>query len=273
MKENYIAKKEQLLACLEEYAKLDLILAFSGGVDSSILLKMCVEAAKLYGSKVYGVTVHTKLHPSGDLVIARKVCEEAGAIHKVIYADELMEAGIINNPVNRCYLCKKCIFVKIKELAEELGVTTILEGTNEDDLHVYRPGIQALKELEIVSPLAACGITKEEVRMLAREYNVSVANRPSTPCMATRFPYGTTLDYDQLKKVEEGEKWLSARGYYNVRLRVHGEIVRIEVDEKDFDKIMADRHEIINEMKHLGYPYVTLDLEGFRSGSMDIHTL
>ncbi|MDO4977334.1 MAG: ATP-dependent sacrificial sulfur transferase LarE [Eubacteriales bacterium] len=261
------------MTCLSEYATSDVVLAFSGGVDSNILLKMCVEAAKPFGSKVYGVTVHTKLHPSGDLAIAKRVCEETGAIHKVIYADELMEAGIQDNPINRCYLCKKCIFVKIKEMAEELGVTKILEGTNEDDLHVYRPGIQALKELKIISPLADCMITKREVRELAREYGISVADRPSTPCMATRFPYGATLDYDQLKKVEEGENWFRAQGYYNVRLRVHGEILRIEVDEEDFVKIMLGRKEIIAKMKSLGYPYVTLDLEGFRSGSMDIHKI
>lgn len=271
MTENYQTKKENLKKMLCEYAREDMVLAFSGGVDSSILLKMCCEASKNTGKKVYGVTVHTRLHPSGDLAIAKKVCEETGAEHIVLYADELMEAGIDHNPVDRCYLCKRCIFQKIKELADELGSPMVIEGTNEDDLHVYRPGIRALKELGIISPLALCGITKEEVRALAREYGVSVANRPSTPCMATRFPYGTKIDYDQLHLAELGESWFTENGYYNVRLRIHGDILRIEVDEEELPRVLKERKKIIEKMKELGYSYITIDLEGFRSGSMDIH--
>ena len=271
MNNTYADKKKALKKLLASYAKENLILAFSGGVDSSLLLKMCVEASQKTGKKVYGVTAHTSLHPSADLDIAKRVCQEAGAEHIIVHVDELLEAGIERNPINRCYLCKRCIFAKIKELSVSLGISLILEGTNEDDLHVYRPGIQALKELSIISPLAICGITKEEVRKLAAEYDISVADRPSTPCMATRFPYGSLLDYGELKKVEMGEDWLRSRGYYNVRLRVHGDIARIEVDEKDLSKIVEERNDIILKMKELGYAYVTIDLEGFRSGSMDVN--
>lgn len=264
-------KRKRLGKRIDELARENLILAFSGGVDSSLLLYMCCVAAKRYGTKVFAVTVHTKLHPSGDLDIAKKVAEEAGAEHKIAVIDELAEAGILWNPANRCYLCKKYLFQKLADMKEELDASYILEGTNEDDLHVYRPGIQALKELGIISPLAECGVTKEEVRSLAAQYGISVAGRPSTPCMATRFPYGTKLSYEELQRAERGECWLREQGFYNVRLRVHAEILRIEVDVQDMKMFLEKREEITEYMKELGYSYVTLDLEGFRSGSMDIH--
>ena len=156
------------------------------------------------------------------------------------------------------------------ELARTLGISTIIEGTNEDDLHVYRPGIQALKELGIISPLAACGITKAEVRELALARGISVANRPSMPCLATRLPYGDSISYELLAQIDKGEQYVRSFGFYNVRLRVHDTITRIEVDQKDIPKLLEHREEIIAELKKLGFVYITVDLEGFRSGSMDL---
>lgn len=264
-------KKVELQKRIDELTRENVILAFSGGVDSSFLLKLCCEAAARNRTTVYAITVHTKLHPAGDMEIAKRVAREAGAVHRVIVIDELNEAGILDNPVNRCYLCKKYLFQSLIDSMEELNARHIIEGTNEDDLHVYRPGILALKELGIISPLAECKVTKKEVRKWAAEYGISVADRPSTPCMATRFPYGTKLSYEALARVEEGEEWLRRQGFYNVRLRVHGDILRIEVDGEDMRKLLEKRREIIEYMKKLGFCYLTLDLEGFRSGSMDIH--
>lgn len=145
----------------------------------------------------------------------------------------------------------------------------IMDGTNEDDLHVYRPGLRALKELGIISPLAEEKVTKAEVRELAEEYGLSVASKPAMPCLATRFPYGTDLTYEKLEKVEKGEAFIRKLGLYNLRLRVHGGIARVEVDEQEIAKILQHREEIVRYLRQLGYSYITLDLEGFRSGSMD----
>ena len=267
---DYDDKKSALLEEISEYTKKDVILAFSGGVDSSLLLKLLCQAALINKTRVYAVTIHTTLHPVYEIAIAKQVAQEAGAIHSVIEVDEMAEAGITENPMDRCYRCKKYLFTRLKKMAEERLIDTMLEGTNEDDLHVYRPGIRAVQELGIKSPLAEVHMTKAEVRRMAKEYGISVAMRPSTPCLATRFPYGTRLSYENMQKVEQAEDYLRKMGFYNVRLRVHDEIARIEVDAKDMDKLLTNRMEVIAYLKSLGYSYVTLDLEGFRSGSMDI---
>ena len=194
---------------------------------------------------------------------------EMGAKHVVLTIHELREAGIQTNPKDRCYLCKKYLFGQILQFAAQKGITQILEGTNEEDLHKYRPGIRAIRELGIFSPLAAVGMTKEEVRTLANEYGISVANRPSAPCLATRFPYGTMLSLEALTKVEQAEQYLRALGFRNIRVRVYGEIVRIEVGNDQLMEAVAKRENINSYFKTLGYHYITLDLEGFRSGSMD----
>ncbi len=249
--------------------KEDVIIAFSGGVDSSLVLKLAAEKAKIQNTKVYAVTIHTKLHPIGDLEVAKIVAEETGAIHKIFEVDELQSAGILNNPENRCYLCKKFIFTQLIAFSKELNVNHVIEGTNADDLKVYRPGIRALKELEVISPLAVAGFTKKDIRQLAEEYGITVANRPSAPCMATRFPYNTALSYEKMSLLEQGENYLRELGFYNVRIRLHNDIARIEVDDKDLDKFMTNRSSVVDKIKDLGFAYVTLDLEGFRSGSMD----
>lgn len=260
---------EKLQRLMSGYACEDAAVAFSGGVDSSLLLKLACQAAKRSGKKVYGILLHTMLHPSGDVEEARQTAEEIGAEFLALELDELSGAGIEDNPLDRCYRCKKYLFERLIQKAETFGVSTILEGTNEDDLHVYRPGIRAVRELGIHSPLAEAGLTKAEVRELAREYGISAAEKPSTPCLATRFPYGTRLTYEEMRRVEKGEAYLRGLGLYNVRLRVHGEIARIETDASDFAALLEKREEAAVFIKELGYRYVTLDLEGFRSGSMD----
>lgn len=265
-------KKAALRHLMETYMEQDLCLAFSGGVDSSLLLKTAAEAAAKTGKNVYAVTFNTRLHPACDLENAKKVAGELGGIHKIIDIDELEQEAIRQNPVNRCYLCKKHLFETLKGFAASQGIFCVMDGTNEDDLHVYRPGIQALRELGIISPLALLHITKEEVKAIAASYGISAASRPSTPCMATRLPYNTPIDYELLKRMEEGEAYLRslAGTRANVRLRLHGAIARIEVDKELFSLFLSRSGEIAAAMKALGFTYITLDLEGFRSGSMDI---
>lgn len=267
--DSYLDKCARLQTLIEQYTEKDVMIAFSGGVDSSLVLKLACDSASKKGNKVYAVTLHTMLHPIDEIDNAKKIAKEVGAIHFVMQVDELQKAGIINNPTDRCYLCKKYLFEQVRRRADELQVATIMEGTNEDDLHVYRPGIKAIQELGIISPLAKVGMTKVEVRQLALEYGMSVSVRPSTPCLATRFPYGTALSYEKMRTVEKAEAFIKTFGIYNVRLRVHNEIARIEVDEQDISKVLLHKQDIVTYLKNLGYIYVTIDLEGFRSGSMD----
>ncbi|SHI55610.1 uncharacterized protein SAMN02745751_00569 [Dethiosulfatibacter aminovorans DSM 17477] len=267
--ESYKSKCSRLLSEIDKYTNKDIVIAFSGGVDSSLLLKLACESAAKKGSEVHAVTAETGLHPVKDIAIAKKVAEEAGAIHHVVRIDELKNAGIEHNPVDRCYLCKKHIFSELKKYAEGLNIDVVLEGTNEDDLHEYRPGIRALRELNILSPIADAGMTKEDVREMAREFGISVADRPSSPCLATRFPYGTLLSDEKMRAVEKGESYIQELGFYNVRIRVHEDIARIEVDEKEMKELLDKRGKVIRLLKDLGFEYITVDLEGFRSGSMD----
>ena len=262
--------REMLQARMRELVSEDICLAFSGGVDSSLLLKAAAHAAAETGKKGYAVTFDSRLHPSCDLRIARQVAGELGGIHQVMEVDELEQEEIRMNPVNRCYLCKRHLFMTLKKLAGEKGVRRILDGTNEDDMHVYRPGIRALKELGIISPLAELHITKEAVKGMASEYGISVASRPSTPCMATRLPYNTRIDYDVLDRIAQGEAYLRDVLPGNVRLRLHGGIARLEVDNEAFARLLDRRADVVRQLKGLGFTYVALDLEGFRSGSMDV---
>lgn len=263
-------QKARLEKRMRELAVGDICLAFSGGVDSSLLLKAAVDAVAETGKKVYAVTFDSRLHPACDLEIAGQVAKELGGIHQVIPIDELEQADIRMNPKNRCYLCKRRLFSSLKEFAEEKKSSCILDGTNEDDMHVYRPGIQALGELGIISPLAELHITKAEVKALASLYGISVASRPSTPCMATRIPYGMELNYEILTRIGEGEAFLRELFSGNVRLRLHGNVARIELDPECLEQVLIKRELVIRRLKELGFPYVTLDLEGFRSGSMDL---
>lgn len=267
----YEEKKQKLQKQMLVYAQGDMLVAFSGGVDSSLILKLAVQAATKTGHKVYGIMVHTMLHPMGEVEDARVTAEQIGAEFRVLEIDELKGADILDNPVDRCYRCKKYLFRNLIEEGEKLGVSVMMEGTNEDDLHVYRPGLRAIRELGIHSPLAEAGMTKAEVRKLAGELGVSVSNKPSMPCLATRFPYGTRISYEAMRKVDEGEAFIRSLGFYNVRLRIHNDVARIEVDVNEMPHLLEHCEQIVAKLKNLGYDYITVDLEGFRSGSMDLH--
>ncbi len=260
---------EALKAFMDQCARGPVCVAFSGGVDSSLLLKAACESAKRFHNPVYAVTFQTMLHPACDLETAARVAAELGADHHVIEVNELELAKLRDNPPDRCYLCKRHLFQTLLAFARERGADCVLDGTNEDDLHVYRPGLKALEELGIISPLARFHITKQEVKELAAGYGLSTASRPSTPCMATRIPYGETFDYALLRRIEEGEKGLRAIFTGNIRLRVHRDTARIELDPDQMEKAVRRREEICGMLNSLGFRYITLDLAGFCSGSMD----
>lgn len=245
-------------------------IAFSGGCDSSLLLHMLCRTAKSPQEEVFPVYIRSVLNPRGELLDIEAEVTALGLNLATVDVDEFLNVTLRHNPKNRCYLCKKELFTKVREKAASLGCKFVLDGTNDDDRHSYRPGLLALEELGIVSPLAQCGFTKLEVRELATMLGIKAASKPSTPCLATRFPYGTVLDKKLIDKVGRAEAFLRASGFNNVRVRVHGELCRIEIDPEDFEALIKCKDKITEQFKSLGFLYLTLDLEGFRSGSMDL---
>ena len=244
-------------------------LALSGGVDSTLLLHYLARLRQ-NNEVVLAVTFETVLHPGKEHELAQSLARDYGIEHVLINKDVLSDPKMRFNPVNRCYLCKKKLFVHLKELAQKAGISWILDGTNADDLLEYRPGIQALRELEIASPWAELGIGKDQIRDLAQKVNLPVASRPAAPCMATRFAYGAELKADIIRKLHEGENSIKALGISVVRLRYYDGLIRIEVMPDDFARLIKYRNDIVALFKKLGFMYITLDMEGFRSGSMDI---
>lgn len=241
--------------------------AFSGGVDSAYLVKACIDC----GLHVEAVTFETFLHPHGDLERAKDLAERLGAAHTRIAVDELSDPRILQNPPERCYYCKHLLFTTLRAWAAERGIETVLDGTNADDLHEYRPGLRALQELGIASPLAECGLSKAEIRAASGVLGLETADKPSAPCLATRLPYGTTITPELLSRIDAGEALLRDFGFYNLRLRCHGEVARIEVDLSYLEAVLAHREQIVTGLQALGFRFVTLDLAGFQSGSYDRH--
>ncbi|MDF2486674.1 MAG: ATP-utilizing enzyme of the PP-loop superfamily, partial [Herbinix sp.] len=260
----------KLSAYLEQHIQDGIGIAFSGGVDSSLLLKIACDIGKKKNLPVLAITFETKLHPHGDLEEARSIALGFGAVHKTIEVDEFSDPEIMYNPQDRCYRCKNLLFRTLISEANQAGYQFLIDGTNYDDRNAYRPGMRALKELNIHSPLLELEITKTQIRSLAADLGIPSSNKPSAPCLATRLPYGTKLDFDILERIDQGEQFIRTFGFYNVRLRLHQDILRIEIDKKDFEKMLQHQEDILSKIKELGFLYVTLDLEGFRSGSMDI---
>lgn len=261
---------DKLMALMQEITKENVCVAFSGGVDSSLLLKAAVMAAAENHTNVYAVTFQTRLQPMEEIETACKVAAECKAKHVILKLDESQHEAVAGNHTDRCYWCKRSLFQALFEWGEKHQSSIVLEGSNGDDLKVYRPGFRAIQELGARSPLAELGITKAQVREMAEKLNVSVSKRPSAPCMATRIPYNTPLDFTVMEKLDQGEQKLKALGYETVRLRLHGDIVRIELEVKELKKAVMQRTEIVEMMHELGFIYIALDLEGFRSGSMDL---
>jgi uncharacterized protein len=242
------------------------LVAFSGGVDSSVLT---VLAYRALGDQALAVTADAPTLAPGELEGAKKVAAEIGIRHMVIFYDELDEPGFAENPVDRCYYCKKGLIRELKKIAEQRSINTIIEGTNYSDLKAHRPGHRAVIEEGIYNPYIEFGVTKEEIRMMARKLGLSVADKPSMACLSSRFPYGQMIAREALNRVGESEAYLRKMGFEVVRVRDHGGIARIEIMPDEMPRLLEIRDDVASKLKDLGFTYVTLDIIGFRSGSMD----
>ena len=263
------SKLNELRRMLEGLSADGVCAAFSGGVDSALLLTVLSELFARKPSPLLAVVFSTAFHTSEETASAMDYAAGLGVPVERIGCDVLSVPVLKENPRDRCYHCKRILFSEMKRIADARSIRHLVDGTNADDTQVYRPGRKALEELGVLSLLAHCGFTKDEIRAAARELLVPVAGKPSTPCLATRFPYGTTMTEEALRRVERGEACLREFGMKVVRLRVHGDVARIETDAEGFELAAAKRFEIAFELRRLGFPYASLDLEGFRSGSMD----
>lgn len=259
---------KKLYDIIEDLLKEKVVLAFSGGVDSALLLKIASSLRK-DENDVVAMFFKAPSSTEEDLVNAKNLAEEMGVKLFIKDVDIFVDDHIVNNSKDRCYHCKSHLFKQAIKLKDDLGYGYVIDGTNTDDHKVYRPGLMALRDLGVVSPLNMAGFSKDMVRALADELNISVAKRPSAPCLLTRFPYGTKITPAKLDRLEKAEAFIRDLGFIKFRVRDHSNIARIELTPNDFMAFIEKRDQVIKEFKNLGFSYVTLDLEGFRSGSMD----
>ncbi len=244
------------------------IVAFSGGVDSTFVLKV---AHDTIGDRVLALTTTSPTMPDQDRQSALEMAALIGARHVVIESNELEVEGYAQNPLNRCYLCKSNLFTVCEAKARELGIAEIVNGVNLDDLHDYRPGIQAAEQRRVRHPLVEAAMSKAEIRAASRAMGLPTWDRPASPCLSSRFPYGTEITLEGLQKVEAGETLLHAMGFRVARVRYHGEVARLEVESSEMGRLLeASTREIIDrEFKKIGFRFVAVDLKGFRSGSLN----
>ncbi len=242
--------------------------AFSSGVDSTFLLRT---ARDVLGDRTVAVTAESCSFPERELKEAQQYCAAEGIRHMICHSEELEIEGFCDNPVNRCYLCKKELFEKMKEIAASQGMAEVVEGSNMDDNGDYRPGLQAVEELGIRSPLRYAKLNKEEIRILSRELGLPTWKKQSFACLSSRFVYGEKITEEKLKMVDRAEQLLLDLDFHQVRVRIHGSIARIEVKPEELERLVqpAIREPITEKLHAYGFSYVTMDLEGYRTGSMN----
>jgi len=246
-----------------------LLIAFSGGVDSTLLLKVAYDS--LGDDNVIAVTALSPLYPERELTGVKKLIQTVGARHRLIQSNELEIPGFSKNPPNRCYYCKKRLFAELLDLAKEESILFVVEGSTLDDDKDHRPGKMAVQELGVRSPLREASFTKAEVRELSKTLGLPTWDKPSFACLASRFPYGEEITEERLKMVDAAEDYLFELGFKQVRVRHYGNLARIEILKEEMARLTNGslREELVNRLKRIGYHYITLDLQGFRSGSMN----
>jgi len=244
------------------------VIAFSGGVDSTLLARVAHDEL---GSKALAVTVQSETYPSFQTEEAKKIAKTIGIRHRTAESNELDVPEFSRNAPDRCYHCKIELFTLLKQIAVEEDLPSVFEGSNADDTSDYRPGLKAIKELGIISPLMMAGLTKKEIRELSRSMELPTWDKPSFACLASRFPYWNSITANKLVMVDSAEIFLRETGFKQFRVRHHDTIARIELSIEDFTKITEKtvREKVTNKFKEIGYTYVTLDLEGYRTGSMN----
>ncbi|GAB4415543.1 MAG: ATP-dependent sacrificial sulfur transferase LarE [Thermodesulfovibrionales bacterium] len=262
---SYEGKLNNLVNLLREMESA--VIAYSGGVDSTFLLKV----ATLSDIKAMAVTALSPTMPEHDFYNAKEMARAMGVVHMIIEISELEMGDFAKNPPDRCFYCKDGLFGRLKEIATAEGYRVVLDGSNLDDIDDWRPGRKAAVKHGVRSPLIEAGLRKQEIRELSRELNLPTWNRPSSPCLSSRFPYGEPITIEALRQVEEAEKFLRSLSFNDFRVRHHRDIARIELKEGDIPRMLEPeiRKVIAEKLKTLGYKFVTLDLEGFRSGRLN----
>jgi uncharacterized protein len=261
MLENKLNKLKDILKSLDS-----VVIAFSGGVDSTLLSKVAYE---VLGDKSLAVTAKSETYTKSELEDAIELAKNIGIKHEVIETSELDIPEFSHNPVDRCYYCKKELLEKLKETAKLRGFKHVVDGANVDDIDDYRPGMRAVAELNVRSPLKEAQLTKAEIRELSKHYGLPTWDKPAAACLASRFPYGTEITAERLDTVGDAEAFIKSFGIIQLRVRYHDQIARIEVSETDMENLLKNRDQIVKKLKEFGFNYVTMDLQGYRTGSMN----